>query len=824
MSSLLPVGKKIGFYEIRSLLGKGGMGEVYLAQDTRLGRLVALKFLPEELTQNQERLRRFEQEARATSALNHPNILTIHDIGTSDSNTFIVTEFVEGESLRHLIQAGPLKLSTIIDIAIQIAGALAAAQATGIVHRDIKPENIMLRADGIVKVLDFGLAKLADNPAVEMDQEALTRAFVNTGAGVVMGTAHYMSPEQAQGLTVDTQSDLWSLGVLIFEMCSGQTPFEGSNPMEVIARIIEREAPLLSNTARDVPAELNRIVAKTLIKDHAERYQTAQDMLADLKSFRRQLEFEGKDITAVDRSQQLTEQETSILPRAQSTTNVEEKPRVKPRIFAIAAVALLFIAVATALGVFLYSRNANAAIDSIAVLPFENQNQDPESDYLADGLTETIINNLSNISSLRVSSRNSVYRYKSKAADPAAVAKELNVTAVLIGRILQRGDELVIGAELIDVRDNKQIWGNSYSRKLADLQAVQRDIASQISNTLHKRLGGVEQTQMGRHFTENPDAYQFYLKGRFQLNKRTVESLTKGIEYFRKATEEDPTYPLAYAGLAEVYNQLGMWAQWAPAKSFPMAEAAAEKALQFDPNLAEAHAALAFLKFQYYWDFEGSEREYQLALNLNPRDVTTLEFHAYHMYLADPSRFKEAMEELRIAKGPDPLSLTVDFQIASLLFFNRQFDESIGQLQAMQEFDREFTLGFGLLGVIYTLKNMPDKAVDAWLKGSALEGGARSSDDIGTLLHAYQQGGIEGYLRKHIEVLREQSKHTYVSPYFVAIDYGLMRDKERTFEWLEKAYQERSSWLVEVRVDPIWEFLRSDPRYTDLLRRIGYKV
>ena len=418
MSSLLPVGKKIGFYEIRSLLGKGGMGEVYLAQDTRLGRLVALKFLPAELTQNQQRLRRFEQEARATSALNHPNILTIHDIGKSDSNTFSVTDFVEGESLRHLIQTGPLKLSTIIDIAIQIAGALAAAQATGIVHRDIKPENIMLRADGIVKVLDFGLAKLADNATVEVDQEALTRAFVNTGAGVVMGTANYMSPEQAQGLTVDTQSDLWSLGVLIFEMCSGRTPFEGSNPMEVIARIIERKTPLLSDAARDVPAELNRIVAKTLIKDRAERYQTAQELLADLKIFRRQLESEGKDMTVAARSRQLTEQETSRLPRAQSTTNVQGKPQIKPRIFAIAAGALLLMAAATALGLFLYSRNNNAAIDSIAVLPFENQNQDPESDYLADGLTETIINNLSNISSMRVSSRNSVYRYKNKVASP----------------------------------------------------------------------------------------------------------------------------------------------------------------------------------------------------------------------------------------------------------------------------------------------------------------------------------------------------------------------------------------------------------------------
>jgi len=833
MSSLLPPGSKLSSYEIRSLLGKGGMGEVYLAQDKRLGRLVALKVLPSGLTQDQDRLRRFEQEARAASALNHPNIITIHEIGNVGSNTFIVTEYIEGESLRQLMQAGPVKLSTTIDIAIQIAGALSAAQASGIVHRDIKPENVMIRADGIVKVLDFGLAKLSDNATADL--EAVTRAFVNTSAGVVMGTASYMSPEQAQGLKVDTRSDLWSLGVLIFEMVAQRPPFEGGTPMEVIARIIEREAPRLSNVGQNVAAELDRIVAKTLAKDRDERYQTARDLLIDLKRLGKQLELDsetgrGSSPTGKEGlSVAFDEARTSILPSPQATAEPTSSAeylfnKIKYHKFAVLAVLLIVVVGGTALALYLHGRNQNSAIDSIAVLPFENQNHDPDSDYLADGLTDTIINNLSNISSLRVSSRNSVYRYKGRQTDPAAIAKELGVRAVLTGRILQRGDSVVVSAELVDMRDNKQVWGDSYSRKLADLQAVQGEIASQITQTLQKRLSGEEQRQLSKRYTENSEAYQLYLKGHYQLNKRTVESLTKGIDYFRKATEQDPGYALAYAGLADAYNQLGMWARLPPGETFPLAKAAAEKALVLDPNLAEAHTALALLKFQHYWDFEGAEREDQEAIKLNPRDVAAREWHAYHVYLGDPNRFTAAMQELKTAQELDRLSLTVNFQIAALLYFNHQYDESINQLLAIHDQDPGFTLGYGLLSMIYIHKKLPDKAVEAMMQASALEGEGHSEDAERGLRDAYKQGGLDGYRRKHIEVLLDESKRAYVSPYFIAIDYALLRDKEHAFEWLEKGYHERSSWLVELRVDPVWDLVRSDPRYTDLLRRIGYKV
>src|SRR4030095_7496195 len=510
----------------------------------------------------------------------------------------------------------------------------------------------------------------------------------------------------------------------------------------------------------------------------------------------------------------------TVDPRQPSigTQRITTRSRNRKLIFA-SLVALVLVL--TGGSYLIVGWKANSGFDSIAVLPFENQNRDSDADYLADGLTETIINNLTRVSALHVSSRNSVYRYKGKETDLATIAKELGVGVVLTGRILQREDNLIIGAELVDVRGNKQIWGEHYTRKLDDLQSVEREIATQITQTLQQRLSGEEQKQLSKHYTDNSQAYQLYLKGHYQLNKRTEQSLTKGIEYFRQATEADPGYALAYSGLADAYNQLGMWTRLAPAESFPRAKAAAERALHLDNSLAAAHAAMPFLKFQYYWHFEGAEREYQQAISLDPRHVAAREWHAYHLYLADPKRFNAAMQELKIAQELDPLSHSVNFNTSALLYFNRQYDESIARVAAMHDLDPNFTLGYGMLGVIYLLKKMPDKAVDAWLKGSTLEGEGQSEQ---VLRDAYQRLGIEGYLRKHIELLQGESKQRYISPYFIAMDYAFLGDKDRAFEWLEKAFEERSSWLVEVRVDPLWDLLRSDARYNQLLQRMGYRI
>ena len=537
------------------------------------------------------------------------------------------------------------------------------------------------------------------------------------------------------------------------------------------------------------------------------------------------------DSTAHDAEAQTIPFSSATDPDARTTLLNQTKPIteasrtrkfLKPQ-YVIPVIVTAFLLSLAAGGFFLFKKKFSS-IDAIAVLPFENQNNDSETEYLADGLTETIINDLSRISTLHVTSRNSVYRYKGKQVDLATVAKELGVPVVLTGLILHRKDNLVVSVELVDVHTNKKLWGEQYSRSLDDLQSIEREIAMQITEALQQRLNADERKEFSKNYAENSQAYHLYLKGQYQLNKRTEESLAKGIEYFRQATEADPNYALAYSGLADAYNQLGVWARLPPREAFPRAKAAAEKALERDAYLAEPRAAMAFVKFTYEWDFEGAEMAYQQAINLNYRHVATREWHAYHIMLANPSRFSVAMNEAKKAQELDPLSLTVNFTLSALLYFNRQYDESIAQLSTTRDLDPNFTLGYGLLGVNYFHKKMPDKAVEAWLRGSALEGECQSAEEQQTLRNAHAQSGLEGYLRKHIELLQKQSKQRYVSAYFIAMDYVMLGDKERAFEWLEKAFQERSSWLVEIRVDPLWDPLRSDARYNELLERMGFRV
>jgi TolB-like protein len=508
---------------------------------------------------------------------------------------------------------------------------------------------------------------------------------------------------------------------------------------------------------------------------------------------------------------------TTVLPTAQPAS----KNKTKQRRLTIAVVVItLFVG----LSMVIYSRfskQPKASIESIAVLPFENRSGSSDSEYLSDGLADSLIYRLSQLPNLKVTPTSLVLRYRGKEADVSSVAKELQVDALMSGRLTQRGDDLSISVQLIDTRNSKIIWAEQYERKMSDLLATQREIAGAIVQQLQLKLAGKDTTAITKRETENNEAYQLYLKGQYQLNKRTEQSLTKGVEFFREATEQDPGYALAYSGLADAYNHLGLWAMLPPNEAFPRAKAAAEKALQLDNTLAEAHAAIAMSKFQYYWDFAGAELEYQQAIKLNPRYLPAHEWQAYHLYLSDPTRFDAAMQEVKTAQDLDPLSLPVSFQSASLLYFNRKYDEAIAQLAAIHDQDPNFTLGYGLLGAIYTQKKMWDKAVDAWLKGSSLEGQTVESAQV--LREAFKQSGINGYLRKHIELLQEESKKRYVSPYFIAFDYSIMGEKDRAFEFLDKAYNERSSWLVELRVDPIWDPLRSDPRYADLLRRIGYR-
>src|SRR5207302_4734839 len=549
--SLSLVGKELGHYQVLSLLGAGGMGDVYLAEDIRLKRKVALKLLPAELTANQDRLRRFEQEAQAASGLNHPNIITIHEIGQVDGLNFIVTEFIAGETLRHRMATARMNLPAVLDVAIQAASALTAAHAAGIVHRDLKPENIMLRPDRLIKVLDFGLAKLIEPPPANMNSEAPTVVRVDTKMGTVMGTAQYMSPEQARGLKVDARTDIFSLGVVLYEMLAGRAPFLGETTADIISLLLHKEAQPLSTLAPDTPAELQSIISKALRKDKDERYQTVKDLLIDLTTLKHELEFSaklersaapkshvsastasgGQSSATIDQS----DASTLEVSRARATSSAEYVVnRIKQHKLATAVALLVIAAGVVGLATYLHARNTEVAIESIAVLPFINPNNDPNTEYLSDGIPESIINSLSQLPNLKVMSRNSVFHYKGKDIDAQAVAKELKVLAVLTGRVTQRADGLSISVELINAQDNSQIWGQHYNRKLTDVFAIQEEIAKEISEKLRLRLTGEEEKRVTKRYTDNTEAYQLYLKGRYHLLKLTPPEVQTGISYFQK--------------------------------------------------------------------------------------------------------------------------------------------------------------------------------------------------------------------------------------------------------------------------------------------------
>ncbi|MBA3767118.1 MAG: protein kinase, partial [Acidobacteria bacterium] len=546
---------RLSRYEIRSLLGAGGMGEVYLAEDTTLHRPVAIKLLPAEFTANQDRLHRFEREAFAASSLNHPNILTIHEIGKENGHHFIATEFIDGESLRQHLKDKGLELHEVLEIGVQVASALAAAHAARIVHRDIKPENIMVRKDGIVKVLDFGLAKLAEQEQKPtLDTEAPTRALHHTAPGVVMGTVSYMSPEQARGLEVDERTDVWSLGVVLYEMVAGRLPFAGETTADVLGLILHKEPPL-THLGTHIPAELDRIVTKALKKDKEERYQVVKDLGLDLKSLKQRLEFDAeRDRTETpERSSQTRGAATTseggagtagtskiaAHPTGQAaggdihtTSSAEYIVTEIKRHKRGAGLVLAALVVAIAgLAYFYFVQSTEASINSVAIMPFVNVSKDPNTEYLSDGISESLINSMSQLSQLKVIARSSTFRYKGKEIDPEEVAKTLGVGAIVTGRVVQRGDELQVSVELMNAQDKTQMWGEQYNRRAADLQAVQAEIARTISEKLRLRLTGAQEQQITKQATQNPEAYQLYLTGLFYFRKGNIENNKKALEY-----------------------------------------------------------------------------------------------------------------------------------------------------------------------------------------------------------------------------------------------------------------------------------------------------
>ncbi len=827
----LAQGTKLGRYEIGAQLGAGGMGEVYLAVDTELDRTVAVKILPAALAADQQRLQRFIQEAKAASALNHPHILTIYEIGTTGTSRFIATEFIDGDTLRQRINAG-MKLVDILEISIQIGSALAAAHAVGIIHRDLKPENVMIRRDGFAKLLDFGLAKLSQPVASITDTEAPTKAMVNTAAGSVMGTANYMSPEQAKGINVDTRTDLWSLGTVLYEMITGHVPFAGETPTETISLILQREPAPLARYTNDAPAELERIVTKALTKDREKRYQTAKDLLIDLSNLKRKLEVDaeiertvppeirtlrstssGKVAATATGSAQTAQQ--SAGPSASSAEYIVSSIKQHKR-GAVVILAALVIAVA-GIAYLYFARTDRTAIDSIAVLPLVNTAADPNAEWLSDGITESIINNLSQLPNLTVIARSSVFRYKGRDVDPQAAARELKVRTALTGRVVQRGDNLSISVELVDASNNRQIWGQQYNRKMSDLLAMQSEISREISEELRLRLTGEERKRVTKQYTANAEAYQLYLKGRYHWNKRTREELKRGVEYFNQAVEKDPNYALAYAGIADCYGvpAIGL----SPPEAMPKAKDAAMKALSIDDTLAEAHTSLANVLVRYDWDWSAAEREFKRAIELNPNYPTA--HYWYALYLAGMGRQEEARREAQRAQELDPLSLVTNWHVGIIFSYARQHDRVIEQLRKTLELDPNFAGAHDDLGWTYAMMGRYEEAAAELQTAIKLSGEA--THFMADLAIVYALSGKRGEAQKIIDQLLGLAKQRYVAPYRMAQIYVALGDRNRAFEWLEKGYRERSfgESVMDLKASPFWDPIRSDPRYVDLLRRLN---
>jgi len=743
-------GSAIGPYEVIDRLGAGGMGDIYLAQDTRLGRKVVLKALPTAFTKDSERVRRFQLEARAASSLNHPNIITIYEIGQLDQLHYIATEFIDGETLRQRMAKAELTIAEAVEIAINVATALLAAHDAGIVHRDIKPENIMLRADKVVKVLDFGLAKLTESKP--MISEAST--LFQTQQGIVIGTAPYMSPEQARGLAVDSRTDIWSLGAVLYEMIAHQPAFIGPTNSDVIAAILDREPVPLVRYRPEVPIELEWIIKKALRKDRDERYQTAREFLADLR-------------------------------------NLSEAPR-----------------------------QSRIGIDSLAILPLVQNSPDPSMEYLSDGISESMINALSQLPDLRVMAWSTVSQYKGKQLDPRQVGRELDVRAVLTGRVMQSADNMVVKVEMVDVSDGSRMWGGGCSCNPSEILDIEAQIQCEISEKLLHRLTTEERKQLARRPTDNVEAYHAYLKGRYCWNKRTDEDARKAIDYFKEAIDADPTYALAYVGLADSYLVLGSFgiATVAPKEAFPKAREALLRALEIDDTLAEAHASLGFCFGLYDWNWTAAEKEFKRALALKPGYATAHHWHGF-IYLASMGRLDEAIAEAKRGQELDPLALPVSSNIGLLLYLARRYDEALEQFRKNLEMDRSFVYTHWEMALTYEQCGRYEEAIQAFQRAIELSGTSALPRVL--LARTYALCGRKSEARALLDELTELSAQTYVSPYRIAAVYSALGDKDRAFKWLENACEGRDGWLIWLAVDPVVDSLRSDKRFADLLNRVG---
>ncbi|MCI0415957.1 protein kinase [bacterium] len=775
------IGSLVSHYRIIKKIGSGGMGEVYLAEDTKLDRIVALKILLPGMASQKERMARFVQEARAASSLDHPNLATVYEIGDAEGTRFIAMQYVEGQTLSDKLRQGPLPISEVIDIALQIVDALNEAHSKGIVHRDLKPSNIMITPRGQAKILDFGLAKYSGSE--------FHRSAPNTEPGIILGSIQYMSPEQSLGRDIDRRTDFFSFGIVLYEMITGKLPFRGETPMETLSKILSDPPEPYGNL--QIPWEVQRIIGKCLEKEPDRRYQTAKDLMVDLNNLKRDTE-----------SGRYSTERHIALPR--------------PLFRRIGTGSVLLLLIAAAAVWFSVRSDRVQQIHSLAVLPFSNESKDTGTDYLSDGITDSLINRLSQLPNLKVLARGTVFTYKNKVVDPRDVGRELQVDAVVTGSIYQLGEDFRVQVSLVSAADGAQMWGKQYNRKLSDIFQVQTDISSEITQEMRVKLTGEQEQQLQKNYTENVEAYRLYLKGRYYLNRRNEESFLKAIESFQEAIAMDPDYALAYAGLADCYALLSNWGFWPAKEGYPKAKNAALKALSLDNSLAEAYISLATVKSSYEWNWKEAEADFLRGLQLNPNYATGHLWYSFYLLLI--GRNEESLKEVQQAQVLDPLSLIINANRGYTLYVSRRYPEAREAIEKTLELDPNFAIAYEYLAYTQVQQKRYSEAVQSLRKALRISpDNLTFQSDLASVL------ALNGQTEEANLILNELlAQKGYVPPVDIAAIYISLGNKEKALEWLEKAYEMRNDQITYINKEPRFDLLRSDPRFQDLLHRIGF--